>query len=66
MAFETFTGRTWRRLRGRDTWHFMPSCQHWPSDERLDELEAVERKRKPTTGELCDECQAKARRASGS
>lgn len=49
----------YRRRRGSDTWHFTPDCRWWHMSPT-----AVfsERARKPTTGELCNACMAKARR----
>ncbi len=44
---------TYRRRKGKDTWHFCSNCQNWPRsgyDERTS---------KPTTGELCNECRSK-------
>jgi len=44
---------TYRRKKGKDTWHFCSNCSNWPKadyDERYD---------KPTSGELCNECLAK-------
>jgi hypothetical protein len=46
------------RLRHRDTWHFCPTCSHWPDEEADVEV----RDSKPTSGELCNQCQSKARR----
>lgn len=67
-AFETHmpvpNPKIYRRLKDRDVWHYMPSCQHWPSAEQVEVGSAVERDKKPTSGELCDECQAKERKAS--
>jgi len=48
---------TYRRRRGKDTWHFCSNCSNWPTSDY------DERASKPTTGELCNECQAK--RANG-
>jgi hypothetical protein len=45
----------YRRRRGRDTWQFCSNCSNWPTSDY------VERDRKPATGELCDQCEAKQR-----
>jgi hypothetical protein len=45
-----------RRRDGHDTWHYCTNCQNWPTSN-YDQQGS-----KPTTGELCNECQAKARR----
>jgi hypothetical protein len=47
--------RTYRRRRGSDTWHFCRNCSNWPTSDY------VEQTTKPTTGELDNEGQAKAR-----
>lgn len=44
---------TWRKRRGKDTWHFCTNCQNWPRSDY------DERSTKPTTGEFCNECLAK-------
>ncbi len=50
----------YRRRLYSDTWHFVPTCQHWP---KIMLKGYKEQDKKPTTGELCNECQAKARKA---
>ena len=45
----------YRRREGHDTWHFCSNCSNWPRNNY------VERVRKPTTGELCNQCKAKRR-----
>ncbi|MFV0422456.1 hypothetical protein [Oleidesulfovibrio sp.] len=45
---------TYRRKNGSDTWYFCKNCTAWP-DKDFDE-----RTTKPTTGELCNQCKAKA------
>lgn len=59
----------YRQLPGRDVWHFHPRCQHWPyltaddySRRKFDQNGVKVRHKKPTTGELCNECQAKTRK----
>jgi len=44
---------TYRRRKGHDTWHFCRNCSNWPTSD-YDEKDT-----KPTTGELCNECQSK-------
>ena len=45
----------YRKKNGSDTWHFCRNCNNWPTSDY------TERQSKPTTGELCNECQAKKR-----
>jgi len=45
--------RTYRRKINRDTWHFCMNCRHWPKTDY------ESRKRKPKSGEMCDECKSK-------
>lgn len=47
----------YRQLPGSDVWHLHPRCQHW----RRTWLATVQAE-KPTTGEFCTECLAKAKR----
>jgi hypothetical protein len=47
----------YRRKRTSDTWHFCRNCSNWPT------VDYVEQYRRPTWGELCNECQGK--RAAG-
>lgn len=51
----------YRRLKHSDCWHFVTTCRWWPVKNRNEH--PVESRRKPTSGELCNECLAKARRA---
>ena len=44
---------TYRKKRGSDTWHFCSNCSGWPT------FDYTEQGTKPTSGELCNECQAK-------
>jgi hypothetical protein len=46
---------TYRKKRDADTWHFDPSCAHWPDDHYL-ELDG-----EPHVGELCGECAPRRR-----
>jgi hypothetical protein len=43
----------YRRRKGRDTWHWCRNCSNWPTRN------FNERQIKPTSGELCNQCQAK-------
>ena len=43
----------YRKRKGTDTWHFCSNCSNWPTTN------FDEKKEKPTTGEFCNECQAK-------
>lgn len=47
----------WRKRQGKDTWHFMVSCSNFPKKD------FVQRETKPRTGELCDQCKAKLKKA---
>lgn len=49
-------GRTYRRRRDSDTWHFCRNCSNDPMEGYLTRAE------EPTSGELCNQCQAKERR----
>ncbi len=44
---------TYRKRKDKDTWHFCTNCANWPTSNY------DERKEKPTTGELCNQCRAK-------
>lgn len=48
----------YRRRKGKDTWHFMKECQHWPAKS----ADIESRIGKPKSGEFCNECLAKAKR----
>lgn len=53
----------YRRRTGKaksNVWHFCVNCSVWPPDDR-DHLEV---ERKPTYGEFCNQCQAKAKRGA--
>ncbi len=43
----------YRKRVDNDTWHWCKNCSNWPTEDR----EA--RHTKPTSGELCDECETK-------
>lgn len=43
----------YRKRKDKDTWHWCSNCNNWPTSN-YDEKQS-----KPTTGELCNECQAK-------
>lgn len=42
-----------KRNGSYDTWHFCANCTNWPTTDYKEQTS------KPTTGELCDQCQAK-------
>lgn len=44
---------TYRKRNDKDTWHWCRNCSNWPTTNYK------EQQTKPTTGELCNECQAK-------
>lgn len=48
------------RIWGRDTWHWMPNCQHTKRlVTQLDRIESRNSYVRPMIGELCNECLAK-------
>lgn len=49
----------YRKRFGSDTWHYMPKCRWWPAKA----LVANWSRCKPKSGELCNECRSKKRRA---
>jgi len=48
----------YRRRKKSDCWHYHPDCRWWP----VMTSDPVCRTKKPTSGEFCNECMAKARR----
>ena len=44
-----------RRKTDSDTWHWRSDCGNWPTSDY------VSKPSKPSTGELCNQCQAKDR-----
>ena len=47
----------------RDVWHFVVKCRHWQVLVQTHGMGWLARRdRKPKSGELCNQCQAKARR----
>jgi Protein of unknown function (DUF2442) len=46
-------GRRYRRQHGKDTWHFCSNCSFWPTSG-YDTSNS-----RPTSGELCNECQSR-------
>jgi DNA-directed RNA polymerase subunit RPC12/RpoP len=44
---------TWRRKNASDTWHFCSNCSNWPTTGYETSYS------KPSSGEFCNECQAK-------
>jgi len=44
---------TYRRRKGSDTWHFCSNCSNWPTSNYEEQYT------KPSSGELCNECQSK-------
>ena len=47
--------KTYRRRKDKDAWHWCKNCTNWPVQAGT----YVEQTNKPTTGELCNQCQAK-------
>ncbi len=44
---------TYRKRTGSDTWHFCSNCSNWPTSDYDSKTS------KPSSGELCNECQGK-------
>ena len=51
------SARSYRRRTGSDTWHWCSNCNTWPASDYEEKADSL----RPTTGELCNECQAKER-----
>ena len=47
----------YRKAQDSDTWHFCKNCSQWPTTG----IDVERRYVRPTTGEFCEECKAKAR-----
>lgn len=45
--------KEYRRVKGKDTWHWCKNCSNWPTSNYDSHWG------KPTTGEQCNECRAK-------
>lgn len=54
--------REYRQRDGSDVWHFRADCHNWPEEPVSYRMRVVNAGR-PSGGELCNECQAKARKA---
>lgn len=52
----------YRRRYGSDVWHWKKKCSNYPTENFVDWF--GEEGDRPSSGELCDECQAKEREAS--
>lgn len=48
---------TYRKRKDSDTWHWERDCSNYPPPSR-----STSRPSKPSSGELCNECKAKAKR----
>jgi len=46
---------TYRKRKGRDTWHWCTNCSLWPDSD----YEEVTTPGRPSSGELCNECRSK-------
>ena len=57
----SLTAKTYRRRVKSDVWHWIPECRWWPRGWSKHGT-IIERDRKPKSGELCNECRAKAKR----
>lgn len=51
----------YRRLKHREVWHFMPACQHWQKMVPNTYLSVDLHNKRPSYGELCNECLGKER-----
>lgn len=45
---------TYRKKHSSDTWHWCSNCSDWPTSDY-----ATHTGSKPTSGELCDQCETK-------
>lgn len=54
-------GTKWFRFAGSDVWHFHPSCHHMARSMKALKFYSGFRRTKPRSGDLCNECKAKAR-----
>ncbi len=52
----------YRRLKGKDCWHFHEGCQHFRRMRDYAEDRVLERDTKPRHPEFCNTCLAKARK----
>ncbi len=52
----------YRQRTNHDTWHWQRACSNWPK-KKFEELDVPEGTR-PTTGELCNQCLAKEKKAN--
>ena len=43
----------YRKRKGSDTWHWCRNCSKWPTSNYESKY------KKPTSGELCNECKSK-------
>ena len=51
----------YRRLKGRNIWHWCKNCHHFPG--RFFDFKYIEyTKTSPTTGKLCKKCEEKEKR----
>lgn len=48
--------KVYRKRETSDTWHWREDCSIWPTKDY------TERKTKPKSGELCNQCAAKDRK----
>lgn len=46
----------YRKRKTSDTWHWQKDCSNFPA-----KAESVQKHEKPKSGELCNECKAKAK-----
>ena len=46
----------YRKRKGSDTWHWRKDCHWWPKKGY------AERSKKPSSGELCNECRGKSKK----
>jgi len=45
----------YRKIEGRDVWHFCSNCSNWPTKKGT----YKERSSRPKADELCNECRSK-------
>lgn len=49
---------TYRKKKGKDTWHWCTNCNNYPKTD----YEEKHLDKRPTNGELCDECLGKEKK----
>lgn len=53
----------YRKRIWSNVWHYVRSCHQYPSDAMINRGGAVQRESKPRSGDFCNTCRSKAKRA---